>query len=230
MGEARKDALRVGFDRAIKLAFHGARVSSDAGLFPYRDLDDALQLTEAGAADLLDKRTGTNIQHRMTALLRQSIYSRLAGYEDVNDADRLSVDPVMRHVVGGRAVSRQAVVHFYNQRGTAEQWIKEGKNALKWTRLSCCGFDANQVRLQLHVLAYNMANFLRRLALPTSVKHWTLTTLREKLIKIGAKVVHHARYVTFQLAEVAIPRPLFAAILRRIERLHRLPPRRLAPP
>ena len=87
MGEAGKDALRVGFDRSIKLEFHGARLSSNAGLFPYRDLDDAAQLTESGAADLFDFRTGNNIQHNMTALLRQSIYSRLAGYEDVNDAE-----------------------------------------------------------------------------------------------------------------------------------------------
>ncbi len=110
MGEAGQKALRVGFDRAITLEFHGARVSSDAGLFPYRDLDDAAQL------------------------------------------------------------------------------------------------------------AYNLGNFVRRLALPASVRHWTLTTLREKLIKIGAKVVHHARYVTFQLAEVAIPRDLYRTILERIRR------------
>jgi len=444
MGEAGKDALRVGFDRAIKLEFHGARVSSDAGLFPYRDLDDAARLTESGAIELFDFRTGTNIQHSMTALLRQSIYSRLAGYEDVNDAERLSVDPVMRHVVGGRAAERQGastsqvgrfetevlphlhnlaalmnmpgqwvdlilqrrsiqklvldmdssvsetygeqegsaynghfgcecyhplfifnqdgdverallrngnvasaddwravlapvieryrildirkyfrgdaafaipqlyelleaegyryairlkanpilqehithlmtrpvgrppikpqrfyhsfdyqaqswdrprrvvakvqwhqgelfprvgfivtnlggsashVVNFYNRRGTAEQWIKEGKHAVRWTRLSCHSFDANQVRLQLHVLAYNMGNFLRRVALPASVKHWTLTTLREKLIKIGAKMVRHARYVTFQLAEVAIPRGLYRTILNRIRRFAALLPR-----
>ena len=114
------------------------------------------------------------------------------------------------------------VVRFYNQRGTAEQWIKEGKNAVKWTRLSCHDFADNQVRLQLFALAYNLGNFLRRLALPQGVKHWSLTTLREKLIKIGAKVVTHARYVIFQMAEVAIPRRLFRAILERIRRL-RLP-------
>jgi hypothetical protein len=442
MGEAGKDALRVDFDRAVKLEFHGARVSSDAGLFPYRDLDEAARLTESVATDLFDFRTGANSQHTMTALLRQSIYSRLAGYEDVNDAERLSVDPVMRHVVGGRAADRRAasisqvsrfetetlthpdnrpvlmnmpgqwvdrirqrrpirklildmdssvsetygdqegtaynghfacacyhplflfnqdgdveyaklrpgnvasaddwrsvlepvidryrelnvprffradaafaipgvyerleaegyryairlkanavleshiahllkrpvgrppnkpqrfyhsfeyrakswdrprrvvakvewhqgelfprvgfivtnlgggakpVVDFYNRRGTAEQWIKEGKNAVKWTRLSCRRFDANQVRLQLHVLAYNLGNFLRRVALPASVKHWSLTTLRQKLIKIGAKMVRHARYVTFQLAEVAIPRRLYQAILRRIRRFAAIP-------
>ena len=444
ISEAGKDALRVGFDRAIKLEFHGAKVSSDAGLFPYRDLDNAAGLTESAAVELFDFRTGSNIRHGMTALLRQSIYSRLAGYEDVNDAERLSVDPVMRHIVGGRATDRQAastsqvsrfetdvlthpnnldammntpgqwadliqqrrpikrlildidssvsptwgqqegtaynghfgcdcyhplfvfnqdgdveraklrpgnvasaddwrsvlepviaryrdcnihryfrgdaafaipdlyelleaegyryairlkanpilqeqithllrrpvgrpprkpqrcyhnfeyqakswdhprrvvvkvewhqgelfprvgfivtnlggvarkVVHFYNQRGTAEQWIKEGKYAVNWTRLSCRSFDANQVRLQLHVLAYNLGNFLRRIALPPSVKHWTLTTLREKLIKIGAKMVCHARYITFQLAEVAIPRTLYRTILKRICRFAAIPPR-----
>ena len=115
------------------------------------------------------------------------------------------------------------VIHFYNGRGTAEQWIKEGKNAVKWTQLSCRRFKDNQARLQLFALAYNLANFLRQLALPRPVQGWTLTTLREKLIKIGAKVVHHAKYVTFQLAEVAVPRQLFAAILDRIGRLRAAP-------
>jgi hypothetical protein len=111
------------------------------------------------------------------------------------------------------------VIQFYNGRGTAEQWIKEGKYALKWTRLSCRRFADNQVRLQPFALAYNLANFLHRLALPRDVKHWSLTTLREKLVKIGAKIVRHTRYVTFQMAEVAIPRQLFQEILRRIARL-----------
>jgi hypothetical protein len=111
------------------------------------------------------------------------------------------------------------VVRFYNQRGTAEQWIKEGKNAVRWTRLSCHDFVDNEVRLHLFVLAYNLGNFLRQAVLPPAVRHWTLTTLREKLIKIGAKVVRHARKVVFQMAEVAVPRELFRDILRAIERL-----------
>ncbi len=110
MGEAGRDVLRVGFEGTIKLEFHGAKVSSDAGLFPYRDIDEAAQLTESGAAELFDFRSGSNIQHSTIALLRQSVYSRLAGYEDTNDAERLSVDPVMRHVVGGRAVDRNAAL------------------------------------------------------------------------------------------------------------------------
>jgi hypothetical protein len=116
------------------------------------------------------------------------------------------------------------VVKFYNGRGTAEQWIKEGNNAVKWTKLSCRTFKDNQTRLQLFALAYNLANFLRRLALPRAVKHWSLTTLREKLVKIGAKVTRHSKYVTFQLAEVAVTQNLFAAILDRIERLALPPP------
>ena len=95
--------LRVGFDRQIKLEFHGSTVTSDAGLLAYRELDDALGLTGTAARGLLDSRTGQNTQHGLDALLRQSIYSRLAGYEDVNDAERLCLDPAMRAVVGGRA-------------------------------------------------------------------------------------------------------------------------------
>jgi len=96
---------------------------------------------------------------------------------------------------------------------------------VKWTRLSCHDFADNHVRLQLFALAYNLGNFLRRLALPASVAHWSLTTLREKLIKIGAKVVRTARYVVFQMAEVAVPRSLFRTIL---DRIHRLRPAKAA--
>ena len=117
----------------------------------------------------------------------------------------------------------KSVVRFYNKRGTAEQWIKEGKIARTWTRLSCHAFQDNKVRLQLFTLAYNLGNLLRRLGLPRKVKHWSLTTLREKLIKIGAKVIRHTRYITFQLAEVAVPRELFQTILQKIERLRLLP-------
>ena len=95
----------------------------------------------------------------------------------------------------------EGVMAFYNQRGAAEQDIKEGKNAIRWTRLSWQNFRNNEVRLQLHALAYNLGNLMRTLALPKAVERWSKTTLREKLIKIGTKVVHHGRYVTFQMAE-----------------------------
>ena len=95
--------------------------------------------------------------------------------------------PRVGFIVTNLSKRSKNVVKFYNGRGTAEQWIKEGKNAVKWTKLSCRTFKDNQTRLRLFALAYNLANFLRRLALPRDVKHWSLTTLREKLVKIGAK-------------------------------------------
>jgi hypothetical protein len=108
MGDCQNDPLRVDFDCQIKLEFHGATVTSDAGLLAYRELDDALGLTSTAANGLHETRTGKNTQHSLPALLRQSIYSRLAGYEDVNDAQRLCLDPAMRIVVGGRAKDQAA--------------------------------------------------------------------------------------------------------------------------
>ena len=457
MADVKGEDLKLGFDGSLRLEFHGAKVTSDAGLLAYRDLDEALVLFDSVPSVFHDSRTalatafGTstalhpaappirrNIQHHLTALLRQSVYSRLAGYEDVNDAHRLSVAPTMRRITGkkidnknaasantmgrfetqmlsvednlkalsevnGRWVERalqktthrriildmdssaspvhgeqeasaynghfgctcyhplfcfnqfgdcegsllrpgnvhsadrwkellepivaryerktvrtyfrgdaafakpeiyeyleekgflyairlpanqvlqekiehlltrpvgrpprkpvvwfadfkyqaaswdrprrviakvewhrgelfprvgfiltnrsaraQGVVHFYNGRGRAEQWIKEGKYALNWTRLSCQRFVPHQVRLGLFVLAYNLGNFLRRLVLPRRIKHWSLRTLLAKLIKIGAKVVRHSRMVTFQMAEVAVSKEVWAEMLSRIDRL-----------
>jgi hypothetical protein len=204
---------------------------------------------------LSDPRQGKNTRHILLAMLRQAVYGRLAGYEDVNDAERLRIDPTMRCVVGGRAEEKPAAstsemgrfetemlssrqnltalmdlpgtwidpvqgcaaldklildmdssqsqtyghregsanncyfecpdvrrdyhpLFLFNQRGAAEQWIKEGKYAVKWTRLPCRDFKDNQVRLQLLVLTYNLGNFLRRLALPKAVKHWSLIPVR----------------------------------------------------
>jgi hypothetical protein len=118
----------------------------------------------------------------------------------------------------------ERISKFYNGRGTAEQWLKEGgKAALRWTRLSCRAFRHNAVRLQLFALAYNLANFLRSLVLPDEVAQWSLTSLRTKLVKIGARIVRHGRYLVSQLAEVAVPRVLVAEILRRIDRLRGSP-------
>jgi hypothetical protein len=132
--------------------------------------------------------------------------------------------PRVGFIVTNLSRANAQVVKFYNGRGTAEQRIKEGKNALRWAPLSCHAFRHNAVRLQLPALAYDLANFVRTSASPEEVEHWSLTTLREKLVKIGARVVRHGRYVVFQLAEVAVPRALFAEILRRIDRLRPRPP------
>ena len=131
--------------------------------------------------------------------------------------------PRVGFIVTNLARSAERIVGFYNHRGTCEQYIKEGKGAIKWTRLSCRSFAANAVRLQLHALAYNLGNFMRTLAMPKTAEPWSLTSLREKLIKIGAKVVSHGRYVTFQMAEVAVSQKMFAEILTLIARL-RAPP------
>src|SRR6202790_1820064 len=399
-GESKSEALRLDFDRRLMLQFRGSVITSDGGLLAYRELDDVFALTTTGGERLAEARTGKNRQHLLVGLLRQSVFGRLAGYEDVNDAERLCHDPAMRWVVGDKAITGSAasasqmgrfetewltrpenlaaladlpgrwidkvhmrrppknivldmdssesptygaqegsaynghfgctcyhplfvfnqlgdlercalrsgnvhsaaswrevlepvvaryrgtvkrccfrgdaafanpeiyefleaegmgyairlpanrvlqdkigyllkhpvgrppqevrryyasfrhqagswtkprrvvakvewhpgelyprvgfivtnmarsaenVVAFYNKRGPCEQWIKEGKGAIKWTRLSCRSFAANAVRLQLHALAYNLGNFLRTLATPEPIKDWSLTSLKEKL-------------------------------------------------
>tara|TARA_B100001013_G_C24317899_1_gene327474 strand:- start:35 stop:502 length:468 start_codon:yes stop_codon:yes gene_type:complete len=108
MGESKKEALRVQFDSSVKMEFHGAKLTSDGGLIVYRELDEVLGLTTLAEEVLQDSRTGQNTQHTLTALLRQAVYGRLAGYEDTNDAERLRVDPALRQIVGGRAKERAA--------------------------------------------------------------------------------------------------------------------------
>ena len=438
MGDDEKTPLKLDFDSKVRVEFRGATITSDAGLLACRELDDALSLTDSADEFLKESRTGKNILHQLIPLLRQSVYSRLAGYDDTNDADRLSQDPALRVVVGWKGPDRNAastsemgrfetelltqkenlkgierlnvewikralaktvhrriildidssespvhgeqeeaaynghfgcmcyhplfcfnqfgdcegavlrpgnvhsadgwkefinpiverylklavrllfradaafakpeiyeyletrhigyairlpanevlqkeiahllvrptewpsqkpivsyhdfvyqaqswnvprrvvakvewhqgelfprvgfivtnlsyptkgIVSFYNGRGTAEQWIKEGKYALDWTRLSCHKFVANQVRLWLFILAYNLGNFFRRLALPEAIKSWSLTSIQTRLIKIGGRLVRHARRLVFQLAEVMVTREMFDEMLERIGRL-----------
>jgi hypothetical protein len=160
-GESKDGVLRLDFDRRLMLQFRGSVVTSDAGLLAYRELDDAIGLSAVAGETLADTRRGKNGRHALVGLLRQSVFGRLAGYDDVNE---------------------------------------------------------------LHALAYNLGNFLRTLATPELIKDWSLTSLKEKLIKIGAKVVRHGRYVAFQMAEVAIPRQMFQEILRLIAELRPQPP------
>lgn len=443
-GEGSRGDFRLDFDHSVRLEFRGSQLSSDGGLLLMRELDQALGLSEVAVACLTETRKGLNCTHLMSGQFRQSIFGRVAGYEDVNDAERLSRDPVMRQIVGKAGVDKQgastsqmsrfetqvlsatdnraalaglsgqwidrffertekllsitldmdssvspthgnqertvwnghfkckcyhplfvfnqfgmleccslrdgnvhsahdwqavlepvlqryeahdipkffrgdaafatpqlyerleqagysyairlkknailersiahrltrpvgrpsktkvkriyedfdyqaqswgrprrvvakiewhpgelfprvgfivtnmtgepeSITQFYNQRGKAEQYIKEGKYALRWTRLSCKRFCDNEVRLQLHALAYNMMTFLQAIDLPEPMTDWSLTSLQVKLIKIGARMVRHARTVTFQLAEVAVSAPMVKAILASIHRL-RAPP------
>src|SRR5712692_3198974 len=127
--------------------------------------------------------------------------------------------PRVGFIVTSLTGTNRAVVRFYNGRGTAEQWIQEGKTATHWTRLSCHRFRTNEVRLLLGVIAYNLGNLLRRLVLPLAIQSWTLTSLQQRLFKSGGRLIRHARYFTLQLAESYLTRPLFRQIVARIERL-----------
>jgi Transposase DDE domain group 1 len=442
MGERTQEALRVHFDTRVRLEFHGATLTSDAGLLACRELDAALGLTQAATRHVAERRSGRHGPYPLVSRLRQSVYSRLAGDEDTNDAERLAGDPAMR-VVTDRLVSAQqaastntlsrfetevltqeenveglahlnaawvakamahtpyrraildmdsaespvygaqegtaynghfarvcdhplfcfnqfgdcegvmlrpgnvhraqgwqevlapivaryegagvrlyvradaafaspeiyddleehgllyamqlpshpvlekeiepllkrpvgrppqkpilwyddfwyqaaswerprrvvanvawhqgelfprggflvtnlwatpeGVVHLYHGRGIAEPWMKEGEYALQWTRLSCPRCVANQVRLQLFILAYNLGNFLRRLTRPKAVMEWSLRSVQLKLVKTGARLVRHARRLVLQMAEVAVPRDVWMAILERMGGLRRVP-------
>jgi Transposase DDE domain group 1 len=438
MGEKHHQPFQLSFNHSLRVNFQGARVTSDGGLMLVRELDERLGLGELIAQHLTDSRRGKNTQFPLADLLRQSVYSRLAGYEDVNDAERVSQDPTFRlissekiwergaaltsrlqsfetellaeaeNLTGLAAINREligraeaidsprrvvldmdsteipvygrqeqsaynghfestcyhplllfnregdclaaklrpgnvhsadgweelllpeierqqklgkevvfradatfakpeiyealeargvkyairlpandnlerdiaelltrpvgrpshkpvvwyksfryqaaswktarrvvakvefhvgelfprigflvtnletdsrAVVRFYNKRGTAEQWIKEGKQAVKMTRLSCHRFRSNEVRLWLSVIAYNLGNLWRRLVLPQRIGKWSLTSLQQRLVKTGGRLVKHARYYWLLLAEGHLTRRLFGAMARRITAL-----------
>jgi hypothetical protein len=127
--------------------------------------------------------------------------------------------PRVGFIVTSLAASSRAVVRFYNKRGTAEQWIKASKQAVAMTRLSCHRFRANQVRLWLSLIAYNLGNLWRRLALPAPIGKWSLTSLQQRLVKSGGRLIQHARYYWLQLAEGHLTRRLFAGMLRKIAAL-----------
>ena len=138
-GEA-KEPLRVAFDRRLKLEFHGARITSDAGLLAYRELDDALGLTATAVPALAEGRRGKNIRHRLLGLVRQAVYGRLAGYEDVNDAERLARDPAMRAIVGREGRARPAASS--SEMGRFEtDWLATEANLAALTGLSGAWID-----------------------------------------------------------------------------------------
>ena len=124
--------------------------------------------------------------------------------------------PWVGFIVTNLEADSREVVRFYNKRGTAEQWIKEGKQAVKMTRLSCQRFRSNEVRLWLSLVAYNLGNLWRRLVLPKRTDNWSLTSLQQRLVKTGGWLLKHARYYWLLLAESHLTRRLFGRMLQRI--------------
>src|SRR5918911_381006 len=154
-GEAKEVALGLAFNRRIKLEFHGSKVTSDAGLLALRELDDALGLSQIAADLLADTRTGQNSRHTLIAQLRQSVFGRLAGYEDVNDADRLAYDPALRWVVGGAAVTGQAA--SASQMGRFEtEVLTQAANLSALSDLSGCWIDRVHARRPVKGIVLDM--------------------------------------------------------------------------
>jgi hypothetical protein len=220
---------------ATSIAFRGDAAFAQPSIYEYLESEDieyairlpANQILQAEIAHMLKRPVGRPA-HYVQRFYKSFCYQAASWARPRRVVAKVEwhfgeLFPRVGFIVTNLRRKSKRVVEFYNQRGTAEQCIKEWKGALKGTRLSCRSFDANAVRLQLHALAYNLGNFLRTLAIPKAIAEWSLTTLRAKLIKIGAKVVSHGRYVAFHMAEVAIPRTLFAAIVERIAAL-RSPP------
>ena len=221
--------------RKVRLYFRGDAAFASPKIYDYLEAEGFLyairlpknQILQESVGHLLTRPVGRPPNH---VLRFHASFSYRAGSWDRKRRVVAKVEwhpgelhPRVGFILTNLSRPAERVVAFYNQRGRAEQYIKEGKYAIKWTRLSCGKFRNNEVRLQLHALAYNLANFMRTLALPKEIEHWSLSTLREKLVKIGAKVVSHGRYVTFQLAEVAVPRSLFQKILNLIDDPRRRP-------
>src|SRR6267154_5962538 len=154
-GESKDGALRLDFDRRVMLQFRGSVVTSDAGLLAYRELDDVLGLSALASDVLADPRTGRNGRHALAGLFRQSVFGRLAGYEDVNDADRLRHDPAMRWVVGDRAITGSAA--SASQMGRfATEWLSRPENLAARTDLSGRWIDKVHQRRPPRIVVLDM--------------------------------------------------------------------------
>src|ERR1700681_1100206 len=154
-GESKSEALRLNFDHRLLLQFRGSVITSDGGLLAYRELDDVLGLTTSGGERLAEARTGRNRRHLLVGLLRQSVFGRLAGYEDVNDAERLCRDPAMRWVVGGRAPMGQAA--STSQMGRFEtEWLARPENLAALADLPGLWIDAVHKRRPPRVIVLDM--------------------------------------------------------------------------
>jgi Transposase DDE domain group 1 len=154
-GEAKSEALRLDFDRRLMLQFRGSVITSNGGLLAYREMDDVLALTASGGGRLAEPRTGQNRRHLLVGLLRQSVFGRLAGYEDVDDAGRLCRDPAMRWVVGGRAPMGRAA--SASQMGRFEtEWLARPENLAALADLPGQWIDTVHQRRQPRVIVLDM--------------------------------------------------------------------------
>jgi hypothetical protein len=219
--QARKQTVVVRADAAFALsALYEALERRDV---PYAIRLPANQVLERRIEDLLTRPRGRPSYAPLVCY--RSFHYQAASWDRPRrviakvEHDLGELFPRVGFIVTTLTGPNRAVVHFYNQRGTAEQWIKEGKEATHWTRLSCHRFRANEVRLLLGVIAYNLGNLLRQLVLPVAIQSWSLTSLQQRLFKTGGRLIRHARYFTLQLAESYLTGSLFWQILRRIERL-----------
>src|SRR6202163_2785053 len=154
-GESSAEVLRLDFDRRVMLQFHGSVVTSDAGLLAYRELDDVLGLSSMAGEMVADARTGKNGRHALVGMLRQSVFGRLVGYEDVNDAERLRHDPAMRWIVGGKAAL--GGVASPSQMGRFEtRWLTVETNLSTLTDLSGQWIDRVHGRRPLRGVVLDM--------------------------------------------------------------------------
>jgi hypothetical protein len=183
----------------------------------------ANDILERGIAELLPRPVGRP-SHKPVILYKSFLYQaaswktarRVVAKVEFHSEELF---PRVGFIVTNLEADNQAVVRFYNKRGTAEQWIKEGKQAVKMTRLSCHRLRSNEVRLWLSLIAYNLGNLWRRLVLPKRIDGWSLTSLQQRLVKTGGRLIKHARYYWLLLAESQLTRRLFGSMVRRIASL-----------
>ena len=212
MGESTNACATLRFDRRIRLLFRGATITSDAGLLVCRELDDALGLTETADECLQESRGGRNVQHRLVGLLRQSVYSRLAGYEDTNDAERLADDPTMRVVVGDRGIDRPAASTNTMSRFETEVLTQDG-NVEGSGRLNAKWVDGAMSRTPHRRVILDMDSSASPVHRPTPVPHVIVHDAR------AAWDTRVARNSTRQRKEEVMPREDIAVRLRNGDRL-----------
>jgi hypothetical protein len=235
VGESEKQGFQLSFNRFLRVGFQGSRVTSNGGLILVRELDERLGLGELMERYLTDRRAN-NARFSFADLLRQSVYSRSAGYEDVNDAERLSHDPTFR-LIGSEKIWDRGAALTSRLQSFETELLAEEENFAGLARLNreligkaealdspyrvVLDMDSTEIPVygEQEQSAYNLGNLWRRLALPSRIDNWSLTSLQQRLVKTGGRLVKHARYYWLLLAESHLTRRLFGAMVRRIDLL-----------